>query len=242
MKSLTRKVQILLFHRREFNVFLLNDLPPQVSAALIDLLGSAEPAVIGHFRYSGFMSPKIRANFQDRRIAGTAVTIRVPGMDGSMVHYAVGKARKGDVIVIDRCGDETIATLGGAVAYAAKKAGVAGIIVDGLVTDLGELRQYDMPVWSKGTSAVTVKTLGLGGEFCVPVTCGNVAVCPGDAVLADENGILVLPAAEIEASARRALKMMSDEKLTLKRLDSGEKYPDILGTTAVIAKAMEART
>lgn len=222
-------------------MFVLNPLPPQVSPELIELLVSSEPAVIGHFRYSGFMSPAIRAHFKDRRIAGTAVTARVPGMDGSMVHYAIGKARKGDVLIFDRCGDEAIATMGGAVAYAAKKAGVAGIIVDGLVTDLGELRQYDIPVWSKGTSAVTVKTLGLGGEFCVPVTCGSVAVNPGDAVLADENGILILPAADIEASARRALKMMSDEKITLQRIDAGEKYPDIVGTSAVIAKAMGAQ-
>lgn len=220
-------------------MFLLNDLPAQVDAKLLELLVSAEPAVIGHFRYTGFMTPDIKALFQDRRVAGTAITVRVPGMDGSMVHYAVGKARPGDFIIIDRCGDEAIATMGGAVAYAAKVAGVAGIIVDGLVTDLGELRQYGVPVWSKGTSAVTVKSLGLGGEFCVPVTCGSVAVNPGDAVLADENGILVLPAVDIEASARRALKMMSDEKLTLKRLDAGEKYPDILGTSTLIAKAME---
>lgn len=222
-------------------MFVLNDLPTSISPALLDLLVSAEPAVIGHFRHTGFMSPALRPHFRDyRRIAGTAVTVRVPGMDGSMVHYAVGKARPGDVIVIDRCGDETIATLGGAVAYAAKVAGVAGIIVDGLVTDLQELREYGVPVWSKGTSAVTVKTLGLGGEFCVPVTCGSVAVNPGDAVLADENGILVMPPGDIEAMARRALKMMSDEKLTLKRLDGGEKYPDILGTSDVIAKAIGA--
>ena len=223
-------------------MFVVNDLPAQVDRALLDLLASAEPAVIGHFRYTGFMAPSIRAHFQDRRISGTAVTVRVPGMDGSMVHYAVGKARPGDIIVIDRCGDEAVAALGGAVAYAAKVAGVAGLIVDGLVTDLGELRQYGVPVWSKGTSAVTVKSLGLGGDFCVPITCGSVAVTPGDAILADENGILVLPAGDIEASAKRALKMMSDEKLTLQRLDAGEKYPDIMGTSALIAKAMEAQS
>jgi len=222
-------------------VFVLNHLPPPVDPALLELLVRVEPAVIGHFRHTGFMVPAIRAHFQDRRVAGTAITVRVPGMDGAMVHYAIGQARPGDFIVIDRCGDETIATLGGAVAYAAKVAGVAGIVVDGLVTDLGELRQYGVPVWSKGTSAVTVKSLGLGGEFCVPVTCGSVAVTPGDAILADENGVLVIPVADIEASAHRALKMMSDEKLTLKRLDGGEKYPDIMGTSALIAKAMGAQ-
>lgn len=220
-------------------MYVLNPLPPPVAPALLELLVQAEPAVIGHFRFTGFMSPAIRAHFQDRRIAGTAVTVRAPGMDGAMVHYAVGQARPGDVLVIDRCGDEAIATIGGAVAYAARAAGVAGIVVDGLVTDLGELRQYGVPVWSRGTSAVTVKTLGLGGEFCVPVSCGGVAVTPGDAVLADENGILVLPAADIEYCARRALQMMQDEKRTLARIDAGEKYPDIMGSTRVILDAID---
>jgi 4-hydroxy-4-methyl-2-oxoglutarate aldolase len=220
-------------------MYLLNPLPPAIAPHLLELLVQAEPAVIGHFRYTGFMSPDIRAHFQDRRIAGTAVTIRMPGMDGAMVHYAVGQARKGDIIVIDRCGDMSIASLGGAVAYAARAAGVAGIVVDGLVTDLGELRQYGVPVWSKGTSAVTVKTLGLGGEFGVTVTCGGVAVNPGDAILADENGILVMPPADIEYSARRALQMMKDEKRTLARIDAGEKYPDIMGTTQVILETIE---
>jgi regulator of RNase E activity RraA len=133
----------------------------------------------------------------------------------------------------------SIASLGGAVAYAARAAGVAGIVVDGLVTDLGELRQYGVPVWSRGTSAVTVKTLGLDGEFGVTVSCGGVAVNPGDAILADENGILVMPPEDIEYSVRRALKMMEDEKRTLARIDAGEKYPDIMGTTQVILNVLE---
>lgn len=221
-------------------MYQLHALPEPIAPALLSLLAQAEPAVIGHFRYTGFMGPAIKAHFQDRRVAGTAVTVRAPGMDGAMVHYAVGQARPGDFLVIDRCGDASIAALGGAVAYAARAAGVVGIIVDGLVTDLGELRQYGVPVWSRGTSAVTVKTLGLGGEFCGHVTCGGVSVAPGDAVLADENGVLVLPAADIEASATRALQMMRDEKKTLARIDAGERYPDIMGSTQVIEKAIQA--
>lgn len=220
-------------------MYVLNPLPAPVDADLLKLLVQAEPAVIGHFRYTGFMAPAVKAHFQDVRIAGTAITARVPGMDGAMVHYAIGQARPGDILVIDRCGDMSIATIGGAVAYAAKVAGVAGIIVDGLVTDLGELRQYGVPVWSRGTSAVTVKTLGLGGEFCIPVSCGGVTVNPGDAILADENGVLVMPAADIRESVARALQMSKDEKLTLARLDAGEKYPDILGSTKIIMDAIE---
>ena len=222
-------------------MFVLNDLPPPIDPELLALLAATEPAVIGHFRHAGFMGPAMKPLFQDRRAAGTAVTVRAPGMDGSIVHHALGQARPGDILVIDRCGDETLATFGGAMAYAARVAGVAGIVVDGLVTDLGELREYGVPVWFKGTSAVTVKRLMLGGEFCVPVTCGGVAVRPGDAVLADENGILVIPPADIEASVRRALELVRDEKRTLERLARGEKYPDIVGTTALIAEALGRR-
>lgn len=222
-------------------MYVLKPLPPAIEPELLQLLVQAEPAVIGHFRYTGFMSPDIRAHFQDRRVAGTAVTARVPGMDGAMVHYAVGQARPGDILVLDRCGDMSIATIGGAVAYAARAAGVVGIIVDGLVTDLGELRQYGVPVWSRGTSAVTVKTLGLGGEFCIPVSCGGVTVNPGDAILADENGILVLDPSDIRQSVVRALKMSQDERLTLARIDAGEKYPDIMGSTKIIMDAIARR-
>lgn len=217
-------------------MYLLNPLPPPVDQDSLELLARAEPATIGHFLHTGFMTPAIKAHFQDVRIAGTAVTVRAPGMDGAIVHYALGQARPGDVLVIDRCGESTIACMGGAVAYAAKKAGIAGIIVDGLVTDLGEIRQYGVPVWSRGSCAITTKILGIGGEFCIPVSCGAVAVNPGDAILADENGVLVLNPRDIEAAATRAIEMQKVEKLTLARLDAGEKYPDIVGTTPILMK------
>lgn len=222
-------------------MFVLNPRPSSIAPELLELLGRAEPAVIGHFRHTGFMSPAIKALLPDRRVAGTALTVRAPGMDGSVIHYAIGQAQPGDFLVIDRCGDESMAAMGGAAAYAAKRAGIVGIIMDGLVTDLGELRQYDMPVWSRGTSAVTTKILGLGGEFGIPVTCGQVAVNPGDAILADENGILVMPPADIQAAATRAIQMSRDEKITLQRVDAGEKYPDVIGTTRIIQERMAAQ-
>jgi 4-hydroxy-4-methyl-2-oxoglutarate aldolase len=217
-------------------VYVLKPLPPQLDEQLLGLLRRAEPATIGHFLHTGFMEPAIRGLFPNVRIAGTAVTVRAPGADGVMVHHAVGKARPGDVLVIDRCGDHKHACVGGAVAYAAKKAGIAGIVVDGVVTDIGELRDYGVPVWARGLSPVTVKLLGLGGDFCVPVSCGGVMVNPGDAIFADENGVLVLDPGQIEAAAKRAIEMQIQEKTTLARLDAGEKYPDIVGSTTILQK------
>jgi regulator of RNase E activity RraA len=215
--------------------------PRQIDGALLDILRQAEPATIGHFLHTGFMQPGIRGLFPDIRIAGTAVTVLAPGPDATIVHYAIGQARPGDILVVDRCGDMKHACMGGAVAYAAKKAGVAGIIVDGMVTDIGELRQYGVPVWARGLSPITVKLLGLGGGFGVPVSCGGVAVMPGAAIFADENGVLVLEPDQIEAAATRAIGMQNDEKRTLARLDAGENYPDIIGSTAIIEKNVLSR-
>jgi len=133
-------------------MYVVNPLPPQIDPTLLALLLRAEPATVGHFLHIGFMDPAIRALQQNTRIAGTAVPLRFPGPDGTIMHYALGQVRPGDILVLDRCGDHKHAACGGAVAYAARKAGVLGVIVDGVVADLGELRQYEMPVWAASSA------------------------------------------------------------------------------------------
>jgi 4-hydroxy-4-methyl-2-oxoglutarate aldolase len=219
-------------------VFTLNALPHPLDKRLVQKLVRAEPATIGHFRNWGFMDPGLRAMQSDVRIAGPAVTVRAPGMDGTIVGYALGQVRPGDVLVIDRCGDHRHAAFGGLVAYACKVAGLAGVIIDGVATDIGEVRQYKVPLWCRGLSAVTTKRIGLAGEFCVPVSCGGVAVNPGDVIIADECGIVVIERGQAEAAAERAIGMQEAEVASRKRLDAGEKLPDISGATKVLQDAM----
>ena len=165
------------------------------------------------------MDPGIRALLPGyRRIAGTAVTVRCYGADTAIVHYALGKLRPGDVLVLDRAGDTRHAACGGGVAFAAREAGCVGIIIDGPATDVQEIREYDMPVWSRGLSTITGKRQFEHGEFCIAVSCGGVAVEPGDAILADENGVLVMKPHEIAAAAERAVAMQQAEQTTLARL------------------------
>ncbi len=222
--------------------FVLNPLPPSIDPALLDRLRQAEPATIGHVRHVGFMAPEVRALLPGyRRIAGTAVTVRVYGADTSIVHYALGQLRPGDVLVIDRAGDTRHACCGGGVAFCAREAGCVGIIIDGPATDIQELREYGLPIWARGLSTVTCKPQFTQGEFCVPISCGGVAVEPGDAILADENGVLVLKPHDIEASAARAVAMQSEEKVMLARVAKGEKLPDINGTNARIADIMRGQ-
>jgi 4-hydroxy-4-methyl-2-oxoglutarate aldolase len=219
-------------------VFTLNSLPPQLDAQLVRKLVKAEPATIGHFRNWGFMDPAIRAMQPDVRIAGPAVTVRAPGVDGTIVGYALGQVRPGDVLVIDRCGDHRHAAFGGLVAYACKVAKIAGVIIDGVATDIGEVRKYGVPLWCRGLSAVTTKRIGLAGEFCLPVSCGGVAVRPGDVIIADECGVVVLDPKEAEAAADRAIGMQDAEVNSRKRLDDGERLPDISGATKMLQEAL----
>lgn len=219
-------------------MFTLNPLPSQLAPDLVQKLVRAEPATIGHFRDWGFMDPAIKAMQPDVRIAGPAVTVHQPGVDGTIIGYAMGQLRAGDVLVVDRCGDTRHAGFGGVVAYAAKVAKVAGVVIDGMVADIGEIRRYGVPVWCRGVSSITTKRIGLGGSFCIPVSCGGVAVRPGDVVIADECGVVVLDPADAEAAADRAIAMQDAEGNTRARLDAGERLPDISGATKVLEDAL----
>ena len=139
-------------------MFTLNPLPSQLDSKLVEKFKKAEPATIGHFRNWGFMDPGLRAMQSDVRIAGPAVTVRAPGMDGTIVGYALGQVRPGDVLVIDRCGDQC--------------------------------------------------------------------------------GIVVMERSQAEAAADRAIGMQEAEAASRKRLDAGEKLPDISGATKVLQDAM----
>jgi len=215
-------------------MFTVNPLPPQLDADLLALLARAEPASIGHDQVTGFMEPGMKAMQQGMRAAGTAVTIQQPGMDGSMLSYAMGKLRRGDILVIDRCGEMRHASFGGMIVYAAKCAGIAGIIIDGMVTDIGEIREYGVPVWARGLSAITTRRLLRDGSFCVPIQCGGVVVRPGDAIIADECGIVVLAPGEAEAAARRAIARQEAEVDTRRRLAAGERLTDMSDITRTI--------
>lgn len=222
-------------------MFVVHDLPPQVDAALIDLLGQAEPATIGHFLNFGFVDPAIRALWQVPRIAGTAVTVRCAGTDSTIVHYALGQLRPGDVLIVDRAGDTRHAAVGGGVAYAAREAGCRAIIIDGVATDISEIRDYAVPVWARGLSVVTTKRLFEQGEFCVPVALGGVPVQPGDAILADENGVLVLSPGQIADAARRAIEMQRAEGPRLAEVAKGHRLPELNGTNARLREILAAQ-
>lgn len=221
-------------------MFTINPMPPIPAGRLLDLLLQVETATVGHFRHDGFIDPAIRLVLPQARVAGPAVTVRIAGPDSTLLHHAVSTARPGDVLVIDRCGDTRHACWGGVTTYAARLAGIAGIVIDGPATDFGEILKAGLPVWCRGPSALTTKFIPLDAALNVPVSVGGVCVNPGDLVLADESGVIVLPPDEAEAAAHRAIGLQDREKQVLARLAAGERLADISGASDLIAKAARA--
>jgi regulator of RNase E activity RraA len=222
-------------------MFTINDMPQQLDPELVALLQRVETATVGHFRHAGFMANGLRPLLPDRRVAGTAVTVSIAGADSALLHHAMGLVRPGDFLVVDRCGDDLHACYGGYLAVAAKACGLAGAVVDGVVTDPADIRASGVPVWCRGVSPLTTKLLATGGIVNGPVSCGGIVICPGDAILADESGILVLAPTDVADVAKKALAMQEEEAEELQRLRTGEKVPDLTGANEKIRLAMQRK-
>ncbi|WP_366655934.1 RraA family protein [Fodinicurvata sp. EGI_FJ10296] len=219
-------------------MFKINPMPEAVTTARLEKLRQVETATVGHFLHSGFMDPELRAVLPGRRVAGTAVTLRLPHADSTLLHYAMKLIRPGDFLVIDRAGDRRHACWGGVITHTLARIGIAGGVVDGPVTDIADFAKKDLPVWATGPSPITTKLLGTEGQMNVAVSCGGVVVNPGDAVLADENGIIVLNPDTVDAVADRAIGMQEREITLLQRIDAGEHLPDISGATEKVENAL----
>jgi 4-hydroxy-4-methyl-2-oxoglutarate aldolase len=130
------------------------------------------------------------------RIAGPAFTVRCPPGDNLMLHAAIYQAAPGSVIVVES-GDPDYALAGGNVCAVAQRNGIAGFVLDGLIRDIGEIREMGFGVWGRGVIPIP------GGKAAalpmnVPIRCGGVPVRAGDLVVADEDGVVVVPAESLD--------------------------------------------
>jgi regulator of RNase E activity RraA len=213
--------------------YVIEPMPALLSTEVVALLEQAETATVGHWRHYGFADRRIQGLLR-KRVAGTAVTVQIPGSDSTLLHHALGLLRPGDVLVVDRLGDDRHACWGGGVTVAAKAAGAKAGVVDGACTDIEEVEASDFPLWCRGLAPITTRIYDLGGRMNVPVSIGGVVVMPGDAVLCDESGVLVLPPSEAEAEAREAIARQARGLKIQERVAAGEKLGDISTATAKV--------
>jgi regulator of RNase E activity RraA len=215
-------------------MMLINPNADPIERSLMKGLGEIEPATVGHFLPSGCMKTEFRASLDEARIIGQAVTVRIPSIDSTLCHKVVEIARPGDVIVVDRCGDMTHACWGAAMTLAASLRGIAGAVVDGSVTDILDIRRIGFPVFFRRLSPLTTRILGLEGEINVPVQCGGIIVNPGDLVIADINGVCVLPPGSAQAVIEHALHEQEKEKTQFSRMKEGVSLASLSGADGKI--------
>ena len=177
----------------------INPHPPSLSAELIEYFRGLPPATIGRIVDEGFVDTDIRPIFKRVQVVGTAVTLKLPEGDSSLTQAAIDQLQPGDVLVIDLGGQDQIACWGEMTSLVARVRGCVGVIVDGAVTDVVEIEAQAMPTFARAVAALVGRRVDAdGGGVNVAVQCGGVAVHPGDLVVADDNGIVVIPPQRVQ--------------------------------------------
>jgi len=166
------------------------------------------------------MDSRIKGLSHGMKLVGPALTVKVPPTDNLMIHKALTLVKPGDVIVIDGGGDHSWALLGFLIVRTAMKLHVAGMVVDGAVRDAAEIRRAGFPLFAAGVSPNGPFKEG-PGEISYPIQCGGQVVRPGDLIVADDDGIVVVKR-ELGAQCGQQVKeVIEREKKRLAEIESG---------------------
>jgi RraA family protein len=168
----------------------------------------------------GALSSRIAPLAPTMRLAGPAVTIDVRPGDNLMIHAAMALARPGDVLVIDGKGDESCALMGEIMVSQCMAIGIAGVVVYGAVRDTEAIRELGFPMYAVGANPNGPSKL-VPGRINWPVSVGGVTVQPGDLVVADGDGVVVVEPAKVPAVLELAQKKLADETARLAGIRSG---------------------
>jgi len=168
----------------------------------------------------GDMSPAIRQMVPGRGLAGPAFTVRCLPGDFAAVLRAIDKAKRGDVLVIEAGGSERVTALGGTTSLTAKTRGLAGAVLNGACRDLDEIRAMKFPVYALGAS-VRGTLRNHPGWLQVPVSVGGTVVCPGDLVIGDADGVVVVEKSRLAEVAKKAMAQRKLEQAREKQLRAG---------------------
>jgi 4-hydroxy-4-methyl-2-oxoglutarate aldolase len=202
--------------------------------ALISRLGAAGVATVHEAQgRTGLLRPFMRPISAAARVAGSAVTVLCGPGDNLMIHAAIAVVRPGDVLVVTTFSESTDGMFGELLARSCMAHGVSGLVIDAGVRDTTELTDLGFPVWSKAVSAQgTVKLVA--GSVNVPVVCAGASITPGDIIVGDADGVVVVPRDSAPNVVAAVDQRLANEAATRERLQAGELGLDIYGLRAVL--------
>lgn len=186
------------------------------AATISDAMGRTGAMHAGITRLSG------------KRVAGLAFTVQTTAGDNSTIHHAVNAAPPGAVLVVDAGAHLGRAVWGFVLTKAALARELAGVVIDGAIRDIEEIRALGFPVYARGVCPLGPHK-GFRGSVGDIIRCGGVVVAPGDAVVGDADGVVVIPADRVDDVLRGTRAKMADEAEWVRRLEDGESSLDILG-------------
>jgi 4-hydroxy-4-methyl-2-oxoglutarate aldolase len=208
----------------------------RTEADIVKTLGDLGVATVHEAQArTGLMRPFMRPIYPSAKAAGTAITISCQPGDNLMIHAAIEFCQKGDILVVSTTSESTDGMFGELLAESARAHGVVGLIIDAGVRDVKDLTEMDFPVWSKAVSEQgTVKATA--GSVNVPIVCAGAAVSPGDVIVADADGVVVVKRETGGEVARLASERFAKELKTRERLKAGELGVDFYGLRAKLAE------
>lgn len=169
----------------------------------------------------GILSPKLKPILSNTMIVGPAVTVICPAGDNLMIHAAIEVCKPGDILIITTEGEGLAGMIGELIVTALMKKGVQGVIMDSGIRDVRQIRDLGFPIWtrevlSQGTNKIK------GGWVNAPAICGGVSIAPGDVVMADDDGIVVVKKEDLESTLELSMARLAKEAGTIEKIESGQ--------------------